>query len=333
MSLSENPANPYLNMGGFPNLPFSSSFPISQAFPSLPVRQAWPDAATGAMAESKKQRKHPGSAGEVEINYQAQLRLLEDGSHNNILDGDLLFSISLEIIPASLYTMTLLNITDINFYLRSKYKEGKLQFRELEGSRDKRFSHQLRCTPTQRWIHLPEIAQGLDNPKQRTMALSLAYLTSHCIDSYFNFYGFARGELPDTKIKAIAVARGNVISDVKNYWGNDALPGMNLWLVRTRLFKAVKGRYSRFAFVPVACYDKPSYSDRAYIDMTGNVQHATCTYVGKLIRWLENVNYTSDMLDILLGNNKPETRATIRSEGSIRVKMCSIPGLKTNFVP
>lgn len=320
-------------MGGFPNLPFSNSFPISQAFPTLPVKQQWPSSSDAMMSDTAGRRKHPGSSSEVQINYPVQLRLWPDGQHNNILDGDLLMSINTDLIPAHSITMTLLNLTDTNLYLRKRYEEAVHLFESWKHSENddvRKLAEVLQHTPTQQWPHFAPVAQGLRDARDRGTFLNLCFLTDFCINTFFNFYGFARGEIPDMSVKGIAAARGNVVDSIKNYWGNEAVPGMKLFLIRKRVL--LESGFDYFAFVPFTGPCNPTYADTSYSDFSGYVQSGESIYVGKVVRWVENLDYTQDILDVMLGFKKPEVRTINRTGGTIRIKMHTLPGLKTNFV-
>lgn len=318
-------------MNSFPTGMFDTRFSESRAQPSTAFEQQWPSTVDAALSGSKKNRAHPGSGGEVEINNQALiLKAMPNGAHLNITDGDLLLTVHPELMPSSNMSTPTFNLTDANLYLKDKFEEAmKVVFPKIP----KEAQTSLLIAPTHSWPSLSYIANGLTNPRDRRVCQTLCFLTQMCIETYFNFYGFARDAAPGTALDAIAVARGGVVDSVKNYWGNGAVPGTNLFLVRKRIFHARDKRFLHYAFVPVATFTRPSQADTAYADVTDHIQFGSSIYVGKIIRWVENVDYSPDILSAMHGFNNPRERKSLRSPGSIRVRMQAIAGLKTNFVP
>lgn len=339
----------YLGVSGMPVLPFSNSYPVSTSQSALPLSTSWPS--SRAQIQGITQKKHPGSSlGEITIVYQVVLRIWENENyHNNVREGDALFVIN-GLTRNLKESYAIINVRDVNHWHEREYakatrileesapdEKGRrtpiLQQKGLFTTSDERRINVFKHLPTSFWETHPDISQALKTERTREAAQNLRYLTERGASKFFKFYGFARGQISDLAVRATAVARGNVVDSISNYWGNHVIAGMSLYWLCTRKRDPETGKYSHFGFWPYAGFDAPGPEHTLYTDYTGHINYCTVIYVGDVVRWVENFNYDPDYLGQLSGS-QPLTRTylnTTSAPGTLRIRMHALKGGRSYY--
>ena len=286
--------------------------------------------------------------GEITIVTQVVLRIWEkENYHNHVKEGDALFVIN-GLMRTQKESLAIINVRDVNYWQEREYNNAEQlingSFTEESGQvtpllvkygifSDAKSLEVFRTLPTAFWPNYPEIATAHKNITKSDHVRTLSYLSERNASRFFKFFGFARGQISDLAVKQTAVARGNVIDSITNYWGNHVIAGMGLYWLCTRKRDPETGRYSHFGFWPYAGFEAPGPAETLYTDYTGHIRYCTVIYVGDVVRWVENFNYDPDYL-AQLGGAKPLSRTYLNdspSPGTLRIRMHTVKGGRTPY--
>lgn len=236
----------------------------------------------------------------------------EDGLEREIFNGQFIFVIPdgnaaaitahREITKSQMAVMTLRHVNEL---LRTGYQIASRAFGPGLPIREEFTDDQVMLmsnVPVRNWRRLGFLRDKLLDGDQDALSKQLLFLSESMILERFNPYGWIDGQVPgDGHLKQVAVRRAGTMEDVENMWGNDIVPGDNLYFILRRIYNEGKGEWQQFAFIPWHGLHSPSIADRTYMDFSGNLEVGCAIFIGSVDRFTQKDGLRMSDLPQLIG--------------------------------
>lgn len=272
---------------------------------------------TMSQARSKSHSAYAGiSQFENTITWGVVVEPWVNDLHRDIWEGQLLMA---HTTRGNLERTIVLNLRNVNQYLRDKYRAGDELFRRIASDEElsvagfnSEHARQLGSLSVRTWSSHRAMVKALSTKDD--MAQLLAYLDIHWCLRIWNFYGVALGQISqDLDVVSFAVGRAGVIEEGENGFPTGK-PGESMYLILKRQFDEETGEYGAFQFHPWSGESQPPMSEKYYKDYTGNDAYGVVLHIGRVLWWNRNgrKKFSDKLLEIHNGlrDAEPHRRFT-----------------------